>query len=99
MSRAIRMTDEDNVATVLEDVRAGQEILVKDGKEFGLKVVQDIPFGHKVATADIEKGEMVIKYGEVIARATAHIGKGEHVHIHNAESLRGRGDLTREGSG
>ena len=34
-----------------------------------------------------------MKYGQPIGRATAAIAPGEHVHVHNIESLRGRGDL------
>jgi altronate dehydratase small subunit len=41
----------------------------------------------------IGKGDDVVKYGEIIGRATADIAKGEHVHVHNIESLRGRGDI------
>jgi altronate dehydratase small subunit len=41
----------------------------------------------------IEKGEAIVKYGEVIGRATQQIILGKHVHIHNVESLRGRGDV------
>ena len=39
-----------------------------------------------------QKGEHIIKYGEVIGGASADIRKGEYVHIHNLEALRGRGD-------
>ncbi len=35
----------------------------------------------------------MLKYGQVIGRATADIAVGEHVHVHNIESTRGRGDL------
>lgn len=94
MSGAIRMSEKDNVATVLNDVKSGEEIPVRNGSEIRVKVLQDIPFGHKFALMNIEKGERIIKYGEVIARATVPIRKGEHVHVHNAESLRGRGDLS-----
>jgi hypothetical protein len=31
--------------------------------------------------------------GEVIGRATQAIPTGRHAHVHNIESLRGRGDL------
>ncbi|VFS54652.1 Uncharacterised protein [Leminorella grimontii] len=34
----------------------------------------------------------VYKYGESIGRATQAIELGEHVHVHNVESERGRGD-------
>ena len=55
-----------------------------------LIVKENIPFGHKVALRRIAKDEPVIKYGEVIGKATADIGKGEWVHVHNLVSLRGR---------
>lgn len=45
-----------------------------------------IPVGHKYALNDIKKGEFVIKYGEVIGRATTDIKKGEWVHSHNLKS-------------
>lgn len=38
----------------------------------------------------------VIKYGEIIGKASVEIRKGQHVHVHNLESLRGRGDLEVE---
>ena len=33
------------------------------------------------------------KYGQVVGRATADIRTGDHVHVHNVEALRGRGDI------
>jgi altronate dehydratase small subunit len=51
-----------------------------------------IPFGHKFATRDIGKGTLVVKYGEPMGVATRDIKAGSHVHVHNVESSRGRGD-------
>ena len=45
-----------------------------------------IPAGHKYALRDISVGEYVIKYGEIIGRATQNITKGEWVHTHNVKS-------------
>ena len=45
-----------------------------------------IPAGHKYALQDISTGEYVIKYGEIIGRATQDIAKGEWVHTHNVKS-------------
>ena len=56
-------------------------------------MIQDIPFGHKFAVTGIEKGVHIIKYGEIIGRATCPIRQGAHAHVQNIESLRGRGDL------
>ncbi len=46
----------------------------------------DIPAGHKYALKDIKKGETVIKYGQIIGRATTDINTGEWVHTHNVKS-------------
>ncbi|MEL7569849.1 MAG: UxaA family hydrolase, partial [Eubacteriaceae bacterium] len=55
----------------------------------------DIPYGHKVAVIAINKGELINKYGEEIGIASKDITPGEHVHVHNLDSMRGRGDLER----
>jgi altronate dehydratase small subunit len=91
----------DNVATALVDLPAGTVVELERGSPDGeqrqqvlrLEVRSAIPFGHKVALAPIAKGQPVIKYGEVIGLASANIAAGEHVHVHNVESQRGRGDL------
>jgi len=41
-------------------------------------------------------GEPVIKYGSPIGLATVEIAEGQHVHVHNVASTRGRGDLTSQ---
>ncbi|MDD3946340.1 MAG: altronate dehydratase family protein [Clostridia bacterium] len=42
-----------------------------------------VPMGHKIARFSIKKGEYIIKYGEVIGKATCDIAEGEWVHTHN----------------
>ena len=56
---------------------------------------EKIDSGHKFALKDINKNENIIKYGETIGRATRDIKKGDYVHVHNVESLRGRGDFSK----
>lgn len=41
------------------------------------------------------KGDTVWKYGQSIGKATENIEVGDHVHVHNIEPLRGRGDLSK----
>ena len=53
----------------------------------------DVPYGHKIAVCSIKKGEQITKYGEEIGIASKDIAKGEYVHVHNLDSMRGRGDL------
>ncbi|MBC7114483.1 MAG: UxaA family hydrolase [Archaeoglobi archaeon] len=93
--KAIKMSSEDNVATAIDDIEEGERIAVKNDEIFEIEAAQQIPFGHKIALRDISRGDSIIKYGEVIGRATADIRRGEHVHVHNVESLRGRGDIAK----
>ena len=71
----IRMHADDNVAIVAN--RGG----LHPGAEFacGLRLVEQIPQGHKVALADIGEGEIIRRYGEVIGRAAAPITRGSWV--------------------
>ena len=84
----------DNVATAVEDIKAGEEIwLGFPEKAMPIVVIEAIPFGHKVALVSISKESEVVKYGEPIGTALSDIQSGQHVHIHNVISNRGRGDL------
>ncbi|HZK86282.1 MAG TPA: UxaA family hydrolase [Desulfosporosinus sp.] len=91
--RAILMSELDNVATALENLEANSEAEVREGAELKIyTLTEDIPFGHKFATEIIRKGTKIIKYGQVMGAATQDIQEGAHAHVHNIESLRGRGD-------
>ncbi|MEM9357456.1 MAG: UxaA family hydrolase [Pseudomonadota bacterium] len=93
MDRAVIMKPQDNVATCLADLKAGSvETISIRGAPTSIAIKQDIPFGHKIALSDIAAGEHIIKYAEVIGAASKTIVVGEHVHIHNVESIRARGD-------
>ncbi|RLG00581.1 MAG: D-galactarate dehydratase [Candidatus Wolframiiraptor sp.] len=94
---AIVVDKKDNVAVALSDIKRGDKVTIRIGEKIEELVARsDIPFGHKLAIREIPRGEEIIKYGEVIGRATRDIEIGEHVHVHNVESLRGRGDLKKE---
>lgn len=82
--QAITIDPQDNVATAIVDLESGGTIETDHGP---IVLVRDIPYGHKVALADIPQGAYVIKYGAQIGRATALIAKGEHVHVHNVEDI------------
>jgi altronate hydrolase len=86
----LMISGRDNVATALEPLVPGREIDV-NGR--AVIVREPIPSGHKVAVRPIPAGEVVIKYGSPIGTATAPIAPGDHVHVHNVASARGRGDL------
>ena len=86
---AIVISEKDNVATAISELKAGDSVVVRVGEEERQIVVKsDIKFLHKFALGDIEKGRHVIKYGQIIGEATADIKQGEHVHVHNLRGLR-----------
>ncbi len=95
---AIMLSETDNVATALRALTPGDEAHVGVGeRRFDVRVEQSIAFAHKLAVRAIPRGTEVLKYGEVIGRATEDIPAGTHAHVHNIESLRGRGDLEVSG--
>lgn len=96
-AEALVMDGKDHVATAIQDLQQGSTIsCMKQGELFPLLVTEAIPFGHKIAIAPIAEGTSVRKYGEIIGRATADIPQGAHVHVHNLEGIRGRGDQKAE---
>ncbi len=93
---ALKVADADNVATVFADgTTAGTVVCVRDraGNESLVTALGDIPYGHKIAIADIAVGQTIVKYGESIGVASREIAVGDYVHVHNLDSMRGRGDL------
>lgn len=90
--RAYQLHPSDQVAMALADLVPGEVLDLPSGR---VTVTTPVAFGHKVAIVAVAAGEEILKYGEVFGRATAAITPGEHVHVHNVESQRGRGDLHR----
>ena len=81
------INEKDNVATTLKPLDRGTNVSVEvQGRLEKIKVLSDIPMGHKFALRDMEEGEAVIKYGEPIGQSTVKIARGEHVHVHNVVS-------------
>ena len=71
----IKMHPRDNVAIVANDggLPAGAEFTD------GLKLVERVPQGHKVALADLAAGDAVLRYNVVIGRAARALPKGSWV--------------------
>lgn len=90
---AIVIDVKDNVATALRQLGKGDPVRLDiEGETVEVVLTQDIPFGHKFALKTIVQGQAVLKYGEAIGLAVQPIKQGEHVHVHNVESQKGRGD-------
>jgi altronate hydrolase len=77
----------DDVGVCVSGATAGDQAVAGGAR---LRIVEDIPPGHKVALRDIAAGEAVRKYGEAIGTATRAVQRGAHVHAHNLSSARGR---------
>ena len=94
MKKVFVVEKSDNVGTAVgEPIKAG-ETVGTEGRITDQTVVAnaDIAYGHKIALVDIPKGAQVTKYALSIGSALVDIKAGDHVHIHNVESNRGRGD-------
>ena len=91
--QAVVINKSDNVATAVANLAAGSTVSFFIGQDVQQIVLsEDIPLGHKFAIQDIANNQEVIKYGEVIGSSLTAINKGHHVHVHNIQSNRGRGD-------
>ena len=76
---------------VVEGLKADQEItgwVMKEDETVSVKILNDIPIGHKVALKDLASGDTVIKYNTDIGKVIAPIKKGEHLHVHNVKTKR-----------
>ena len=94
MKQIVVLNDADNVATSLVPLDAQSRIEVAlNGRSRTITVLDSIAFGHKLAIRHLDAGDDVVKYGEVIGRASETIEPGQWVHVHNVESARARGDL------
>lgn len=87
---ALVLHPQDNVATALRDLAAGQTIQVGGVNAPPVRLVQDVPLCHKFALLPMSTGTAIRKYGEPIGLASRDIAAGEHVHVHNLRSTRAR---------
>lgn len=90
ISSAVLINKEDNVATATKDLAQGEKVIVQsENSTLEVEVKEPIMFGHKFSMKDINKGDNIVKYGEVIGITTKYIANYEHVHVHNVDSVRG----------
>lgn len=89
MNKVLKIDEKDNVVTCLQAIKKG-DIINIDGKD--IEVNEDIGRFHKIAIKDLNKGDFVYKYGQVIGDMTQDAKAGDFIHTHNVESTRGRGD-------
>ena len=73
----------DNTAVARVALAAGE--VIEQAGPAPLPVRAAIAPGHKIALRPINRGEVVLKYGQVIGVASVPIAAGDHVHVHNVE--------------
>lgn len=88
---AIRLSPDDDVATVVRPATAGAAVAVRSADGSGGEIATivargEIPFGHKIALRAMSAGEPLMRYGSRIGRLTAAVAAGDHVHVHNLAS-------------
>ena len=76
MRTYIQITERDNVAIAVQEVKQGTEIMP------GIVTLSDIPQGHKIALCDIPKDGAIIRYGVELGYALDPIAKGQWINEH-----------------
>jgi altronate hydrolase len=74
--RVVRLAAADNVVVAVDPIDPGAVVE-------GIAARARVPRGHKMATAALEAGAPVLKFGQIIGFATAAIAPGDWVHEHN----------------
>lgn len=86
MKKAYAMDQQDNIATVLQAVTAGEEVEII-GEQSGIILAgTDIPDAHKIALSPIARGAGVFKLATRIGTASKDVVPGEWVHLQNLQS-------------
>jgi altronate hydrolase len=76
--RVIRLHAADDVVIAVNPIESGTWL-----ESAGLRAINHIPAGHKLAVRAIEQGDPVRRYNQVIGFAAKPIAAGEHVHVQN----------------
>jgi (2R)-sulfolactate sulfo-lyase subunit alpha len=82
---------DDDVAVLVVDLKAGDtaSAVTLEGQLAGtVKLIEDVPLGHKVALRDLAAGKDLIKYGRKIGKVSKDIKAGQHVHTQNVKTER-----------
>jgi (2R)-sulfolactate sulfo-lyase subunit alpha len=76
---------------VVEDLKPGMDVsgwIMETDETIGLKSLEAVPLGHKIALQNLKVGDTVLKYGNDVGRIIADVAKGSHVHVHNLKTKR-----------
>jgi altronate hydrolase len=77
-AQVVRLHPDDNVVVAIGQIHPGMTVATES-----LEATAWVSPGHKIATAAVETGAPIRKYGQIIGFASTDIQPGEHVHVHN----------------
>jgi (2R)-sulfolactate sulfo-lyase subunit alpha len=81
----------DHVGVAVADIAGGEHVegvFMDDDSTIVLAAADSVPFGHKIAIAEVSAGASVLEYGIPIGTAPDGLTTGAYVHIHNLRSAR-----------
>ena len=78
------LAEGDNVAVATTDIAAGD--MARSIAGVGVRAVEPVPQGHKIALRPIGAEEIVRRFAFPIGVATRSVAAGAHVHVHNIRS-------------
>ena len=89
LQRAVQLNAKDNVAVCTTKVTAGSEVQITLGEthDQGVVAKSTIEYCNKIALCDINEGDLIVKYGEVIGKATRAIDRGALVNDENITGI------------
>lgn len=79
-----------------DDVLIARRQLLSGAMALSVQVRGLIPAGHKIAVRQIEAGQAVRRYNQIIGFASKPIAPGEHVHTHNLNMGAEQGKFSRD---
>ena len=74
--RTLRLHANDNIIVAVDGLMPGR---TAHDVEAAARILK----GHKMAVAKIERGQPILKFGQIIGFASEDISPGQHVHTHN----------------
>ena len=77
MFNIIKLNEKDNIGIAPMDIPQNINI------NYGIRSINNIPYGHKISLKKIKSGDFIFKYGQIIGISNKNIEPGEHVHSHN----------------
>ena len=81
----LKLHAKDNVGVAVTPLGSGSMARLQDKS---IRLLHDIPPGHKVSLSRIPEGQPILKFGQTIGFSSRDIEPGDWVHVHNVAATR-----------